>query len=149
MSEENLHGIKFRIRHTMLPVSDLNRSIDFYTQLLGMDVMRLRNKPQENIEVGYLGYGSEDDGPALELIQSGTASNHAKMAPWSGHVALYVSDLYKLCEMLKREGVIFIRAPGPKGPGGVGLVAFIQDPDGYAIELTERNVLTGPPLKRT
>ena len=149
MSLENLHNLKFRIRHTMLPVSDLNRSIDFYTQLLGMDLMRLRDQPHDNKQVGYVGYGSEDDGPALELVQSGTVTKHAKMAPWSGHVALYVSNLDELCETLKREGVIFIREPGPKGPGGQGFVAFIQDPDGYNIELTERHTRTGPPLKRT
>ena len=148
MSVENLQNIKFKIRHTMLPVSDLNRSIDFYTHLLGMDLMRLREQPEENLQVGYLGYGSEDDGPALELIQNGTVSKDAKMAPWSGHVALHVSNLYELCEILKQKGVTFVREPGPKGPGRLDLVAFIQDPDGYNIELTERHTLTGPPLKR-
>lgn len=140
--------IKFRIRHTMLPVSDLDRSIDFYTRLLGMDVMRLREQPEQGSRVGYLGYGSEDDGPALEMIQTGAAGEHAKMAAWSGHVALYVSDLYKLCETLKKEGVTFIRDPQPNRPGSRDLVAFIQDPDGYTLELTERHTLTGPPLKR-
>ena len=70
------------------------------------------------------------------------------MAPWSGHVALYVSDLYKLCETLKREGVKFVREAQPVRPGSRDLVAFIQDPDGYTLELTERHTLTGPPLKR-
>ncbi len=140
--------IKFRIRHTMLPVSDLDRSIDYYTRLLGMDVMRLREPPGENLRVGYVGYGCEDDGPALELIQSGAAGEHPKMAAWLGHVALYVSDLYKLCEILKREGVRFIREPQAVRPGSRDLVAFVQDPDGYTLELTERHTLTGPPLKR-
>lgn len=148
MSEESLRGIKFKIRHTMLPVSDLNRSIDFYTRLLGMDLMRLRDKPEENRQIGYVGYGSEDDGPALELTQRGAAGEHAAMAPWSGHVALHVSKLYELCEILKREDVTFVREPGPQGPGRPDLVAFIKDPDGYTIELTERHTLTGPPLKR-
>lgn len=141
-----MNNIDFRIRHTMLPVSDLDRTIDFYTRLLGMDVMRMRERPEER--VAYLGYGSEDAGPALELIQTGAAGEPGEMAAWAGHVALYVSDLYKLCETLKREGVTFTREPGPNRPGVPDLVAFIKDPDGYTLELTERHTLTGPPLKR-
>ena len=132
----------------MLPVRDLDRSIDFYTRLFGMDVMRLRSQPEHNLRVAYLGYGSEDDGPALELIQSGAADEHTKIPPWAGHVALFVSDLYKLCEPLKREGVAFIQEPQPVRPGSRDLVAFIQDPDGYTLELTERHSLTGLPLAR-
>jgi len=141
-------GIKFRIRHTMLPVGDLDRTIDFYTRLLDMDLMRLRDEPERNMRTGYLGYGSEDDGPALEVIQSGAADAHAKMPAWSGHVALYVSDLYRLCEKLKALGVKFLSDARPNRPGSRDLVAFIQDPDGYTIELTERHSLTGPPLER-
>ncbi len=133
----------------MLPVGDLDRTIDFYTSLLGMDVMRLRDEPEKNLRTGYLGYGSEDEGPALEVIQSGAADAQTKMPEWSGHVALYVSDLYKLCAMLKKEGVEFLSEPRPNRPGSRDLVAFIQDPDGYTIELTERHTLTGQPLKRS
>ncbi|MBI1994004.1 MAG: VOC family protein [Deltaproteobacteria bacterium] len=146
MSGESPIGeIKFRIRHTMLPVSDLDRTIDFYTRLFGMDIMRMRERPGER--VGYLGYGSEDDGPALELIQSGAPGGHVRMAPWAGHVAIFVSDLHKLCETLRREGVKFIREAQAVRPGSPDLVAFIQDPDGYTLELTERHSRTGPPLK--
>ncbi len=147
--EGRVGGITFRIRHTMLPVGDLDRTIDFYTRLLGMDVMRLRDEPERKLRTGYLGYGSEDDGPALEVIQSGAADAQTKMPEWSGHVALYVSDLYKLCATLKEEGVKFLSEPKPVRPGSRDLVAFIQDPDGYTIELTERHSLTGPPLKRS
>jgi lactoylglutathione lyase len=133
----------------MLPVGDLDRTIDFYTSLLGMDVMRLRDEPEKNLRTGYLGYSSEDEGPALEVIQSGAADAQTKMPEWSGHVALYVSDLYKLCAMLKKEGVEFLSEPRPNRPGSRDLVAFIQDPDGYTIELTERHTLTGQPLKRS
>ncbi len=149
MSGESLvRNIKFRIRHTMLPVSDLDRSIDFYSRLFGMDLMRLREQPNENMRVGYVGYGCEDEGPALEMIQSGAPGEKPKMAPWAGHVAIYVSDLYRLCETLKREGVKFIREPQAVRPGSQDLVAFVLDPDGYTLELTERHTLTGPPLKR-
>lgn len=147
--EGRVSGITFRIRHTMLPVGDLDRTIDFYTRLLGMDVMRLRDEPERRLRTGYLGYGSEDDGPALEVIQSGAADTQAKMPPWSGHIALYVSDLYKLAETLKAEGVKFTMEPRPNRPGSKDSVAFIQDPDGYTIELTERHSRTGPPLKRS
>lgn len=149
MSGDNpVSNIQFRIRHTMLPVSDLNRTIDFYTRLFGMDIMRLRENPEENLRVGYLGYGCEDDGPALEMIQTGAAGEHPRMAPWAGHVAIYISDLFKFCEMLKAEGVEFIREAGPNRPGSKDLVAFVKDPDGYTLELTERHTKTGPPLKR-
>ncbi|MFQ5681924.1 MAG: VOC family protein [Candidatus Binatia bacterium] len=149
MTGESLVGdMKFRIRHTMLPVSDLERTMDFYTRLLGMDIMRLRDQPEQKIRVGYLGYGSEDDGPGLELIQTGGASEHAPMPAWPGHVAIMVSNLYRLCEALKAEGVTFIREPQPNRPGSPDFVAIIQDPDGYTIELNERHTLTGPPLRR-
>jgi lactoylglutathione lyase len=145
MSGDGIRGIHFRIRHTMLPVSDLDRTMDFYTRLLGMDIMRLREPPGQR--VGYLGYGSEDDGPAFELIQSGPAGA-GQVPSWAGHFALYVSDLYKLCETLKKEGVRFTREPEPNRPGSPDLVAYILDPDGYTIELTERHSQTGPPLKK-
>jgi lactoylglutathione lyase len=146
--ESSTSGIKFRIRHTMLPVGDLDRTIDFYTRLLGMDLMRLRDEPERNMRTGYLGYGSEDDGPALEIIQTGAVDRSAQMPPWSGHVALYVSDLYKLAVTLKAAGVKFTMEPRPNRPASKDLVAFIQDPDGYTIELTERHSTTGPPLKK-
>jgi lactoylglutathione lyase len=132
----------------MLPVGDLDRTIDFYARLLGMDLMRLRDEPERNMRTAYLGYGSEDDGPALELIQTGAADRSVKMPDWSGHIALYVSDLYKVCEQLKAAGVKFLSDARTNRPGSRDLVAFIQDPDGYTIELTERHSLTGPPLKR-
>jgi lactoylglutathione lyase len=140
--------IKFRIRHTMLPVGDLDRTIDFYTRLLGMDMMRLREEPEKKLRTVCLGYGSEDDGPALEMIQSGASDETAKMVPWSGHVALYVSDLHRLAKKLKLEGVKFTIEPRLVRPGSRELVAFILDPDGYTLELTERHSTTGPPLKR-
>ena len=142
-----MSDIKFRLRHTMLPVLDLDCTIDFYTRLLGMDVMRLRQQ-DENTRVGYLGYGSEDDGPALELIQSGGTTDPVQIPPWAGHFAILVSDLYALCEKLKLAGVTFTQEARPNRPGSPDLVAHILDPDGYLIELNERHTLTGPPIKR-
>ena len=141
--------IKLHIRHTMLPVADMDRSIDFYTRLLGMDIMRIREEPEKKLRTYYIGYGSEDDGAALELIETGGPNASAKMQPWTGHVALYVSDLSKLAEKLEQAGVQFLKEPWHNRPGKPDLMAFIQDPDGYTIELTERYGKTGPPVMRS
>ena len=147
--EKTVDDITFRIRHTMMLVSDLDRSIDFYTRLLGMDVQRLRPTPEKNERVGYLGYGSEDKNPGLELIETGGPGRIKEMPTWYGHVALYVSDLYRLCEKLKAESVKFTLGPQPNRPGSHDHVAFIQDPDGYVLELTERHSKSGAPIITT
>lgn len=147
--EKTIGDITFRIRHTMMLVSDLDRSIDFYTRLLGMDVQRLRPTPAKNERVGYLGYGTEDEYPALELIETGGPGRVPQMPKWYGHIALYVSDLYRLSEKLKAAGVKFTLEPQPNRPGSHDYVAFIQDPDGYILELTERHSKSGPPLRTT
>jgi lactoylglutathione lyase len=145
--EKIVDDITLRIRHTMMLVSDLDRSIDFYTGLLGMDVQRLRPNPEKSERVGYLGYGTEDEFPSLELIETGGPGRVKEMPRWHGHIALYVSDLYKLSERLKSAGVKFTLGPEPNRPGSNDHVAFIEDPDGYTIELTERHSKSGPPIK--
>lgn len=149
LPQKTSNGITFNIRHTMLPVSNMERTVDFYTRLLGMDIQRIRDVPEKNERVRYLGYGSEDQGPSLELIESAATRGKAPLAPWTGHVALYVSDCYKLCEKLKAEGVEFVSGPAPNRPGGKDIYAFIKDPDGYVLELTERHASTGPVAKPT
>ncbi|MEA2660222.1 MAG: lactoylglutathione lyase [Candidatus Binatota bacterium] len=99
--EKTINNITFRIRHTMMLVSDLDRSMEFYSKLLGMDVQRIRPNPDKSERVGYLGYGTEDEYPGLELIETGGPGHVKEMPKWYGHVALYVSDLYKLSEKLK------------------------------------------------
>jgi lactoylglutathione lyase len=133
----------------MALVSDLDRSMDFYTRLFGMDVQRIRNTPEKRERVAYLGYGSEDDSHALELIETGGSAPAKQQPPWHGHVALNVSDLYGLSERLKTEGVRFTMQPQPNRPGSADHVAFIQDPDGYTLELTERHSKTGLPVRTT
>ena len=145
--EKTVNDVTFRIRHTMMLVSDLDRSIDFYTRLLGMDVQRIRPNPDKHERVGYLGYGSEDEYPGLELIETGGPGHVKEMPKWYGHVALYVSDLYALSEKLKSAGVKFALEPQPNRPGSQDKVAFIEDPDGYTLELTERHSRSGPPVK--
>ncbi len=145
--EKTVNNITFRIRHTMMLVSDLDRSIDFYTRLLGMDVQRIRPNPEKNERVGYVGYGTEDEFPGLELIETGGPGTVKETRPWYGHVAIYVSDLYKLSEKLTAEGVEFTLGPQPNRPGGQDHFAFIKDPDGYTLELTERHSKRGPPVR--
>ena len=148
LPQKTFNGFTLKIRHTMLPVSDMERTVDFYTRLLGMDVQRIRDVPARNERVRYLGYGNEDEGPSLELIESTETRGKAPLAPWTGHIALYVSDCYKLSEKLKAEGVEFVSGPGPNRPGGKDIYAFIKDPDGYVIELTERHATTGAVVAR-
>lgn len=113
-----------------------------------MDIQRIRPNPEKKERVGYVGYGTEDEYPGLELIETGGPGHVKEMRPWYGPVALYVSDLYKLSEKLKAEGVKFTLEPQPNRPGSHDLVAFIQDPDGYTLELTERHSKSGPSLPR-
>ena len=140
LPKKTVNGITFNIRHTMLPVSDMERTVDFYTRLLGMDIQRIRDVPEKSERVRYLGYGSDEDaGPALELIESAESRGKSPLPRWTGHVALYVSDCYKLSEKLKAEKVEFVSGPGPNRPGSKDIYAFIKDPDGYVIELTQRH----------
>lgn len=149
LPQKTTNGITFKIRHTMLPVSNMERTVDFYTRLLGMDIQRVRDVPEKGERVRYLGYGDDEDaGPALELIEYAATRGKAPLPPWTGHVALFVSDCYKLCENLKAEGVQFVSGPGPNRPGGKDIYAFIKDPDGYVLELTERHATTGPVVAR-
>ena len=128
--------LTFRIRHTMLPVVSLERSIDFYTRLLGMKVVRRRTN--ERADVGYVGYGEDEAAVNLELIEDLTG-NAGKFACGDGHVAVGVDDLMKLCAILEKEGVRFKKKPYPNRPGSRDITAFIHDPDGHELELTERH----------
>jgi lactoylglutathione lyase len=119
----------FRLRHTMLPVRDLDRSIDFYTRVLGMSLVRERR--ESATPTAYVAYGDETTHPALELI-SGT--EHAGAA-WHGHINVAVVDLPAFCERLKAEGVTFARPS--REVGGTIRFAYLLDPDGFEIDLTE------------
>ena len=137
MSAANpISELTFRIRHTMLPVADLDRSLDFYSRMLGMKVVKRRSNPARKQEVGYVGYGDEATHHTLELIADETVKT---VEPTAGHVAVGVNDLSKLCEFLNKEGVVFRQQPVPNRPGDPNLTAFIKDPDGHELELTERH----------
>jgi lactoylglutathione lyase len=133
----HLQGVDLRLRHTMLPVADLNRSVKFYTDMLGMNVMRKRVNDVKKHAVAYVGYGAEDTDTCLELIEDISANPPAKMNRWHGHIAIAVTGLYGICEHLEKAGVKFTQAAGPVAPNRKDLVAFLIDPDGYEIELTE------------
>ena len=128
----------FRIRHTMLRVEELERSVKFYTELLGMAEFRRREDDDEM--VCYVGYGDREDAVhALELVQEKDHEGPFEMGNCYGHVALAVPDIYGLSAELEKEGVKFALPPRPLREGSSNHVAFIFDPDGYEIELTERH----------
>lgn len=132
--QDNAGDVQFRFRHTMLPVADLERSVDFYTRVMGMQVVRRRGERDDGRAIAYVGYGAEGTHPVLELI-SGTGNAEK---PWAGHIAIAVADLTALCASLEGEGVRFTRAlVAPEG-GSNTLVANINDPDGFEIELNQR-----------
>ena len=135
MSDRRFEGLSFRLHHTMLPVADLDRSIGFYTGLLGMNLKSRHANPTRQSDVGLVGYGSSGQEPLLELTKD--MSTTAKpVQPLNAHIAINVSDLKKLCGILESEKVPFTRAFKPRNDGK-GFTAWIADPDGHAIELVE------------
>jgi lactoylglutathione lyase len=126
------------ILHTMLRVGDMNRSIDFYTKVIGMNLIRTVDRPDHQYALAYLGFGSGNaEGQAeLELTYNyGVASYD--MGSAYGHIAIAVADAYAACEKIKNAGGNVTREAGPV-KGGTTVIAFVQDPDGYKIELIQR-----------
>jgi len=135
-SETNPKGL--RIRHTMLRVRDVNRSVDFYTGLLGMTVMRRRESPERGELVAYVGYGDEATHHALEIVQETDPPAEYVHGNTYGHIALMVPDVGAMADELKAAGVEFTVEPHQTRPDNSNRIAFFKDPDGYEIELTER-----------
>ena len=124
-----------RILHTMLRVGDLERSIDFYTNVLGMRVLRRTDRPDQKYTLAFVGYGDESTNAVLELTYNyGVASYEPGTA--YGHIAIAVPDAAAACEAVRTKGGNVTRAAGPV-KGGTTVIAFVQDPDGYKIELIE------------
>jgi lactoylglutathione lyase len=137
MSEEtSIAGLTFRIHHTMLPVANLERSIDFYTRLFGMRVMGRRSDADRKVEVGHVGYGDRATQPSIELIQDVSEQAPARVNPVGSHISIHVSDLRRLCAILEKERVVF-KQPLMQRPGG-NLRAWVRDLDGHELELAER-----------
>ena len=125
-----------RILHTMLRVGDLQRSIDFYTNVLGMKLLRTSDNPEYEYTLAFVGYGSNPDHAELELTYTyGTTSYELGTA--YGHIAISADDIVAACDAARANGGNVTREPGPV-KGGSTVIAFITDPDGYKIELIER-----------
>ena len=125
-----------RILHTMLRVGDLQRSIDFYTKVLGMKLLRTSDNPEYQYTLAFVGYGSNPDHAELELTYNyGTTSYELGTA--YGHIAISADDIVAACDAARANGGNVTREPGPVN-GGNTVIAFITDPDGYKIELIER-----------
>lgn len=125
-----------RILHTMLRVGDLQRSIDFYTKVMGMQVLRTTDRPEQKYSLAFVGYGPESEHAVLELTYNYGVDKY-DMGGAFGHVAIAVDDAYAACERIKAAGGKVTREAGPV-KGGTTVIAFITDPDGYKIELIER-----------
>jgi lactoylglutathione lyase len=125
-----------RILHTMLRVGDLQRSIDFYTRVLGMKVLRTSENPEYHYTLAFLGYGSNPEHAELELTYNHGVSQY-EMGTAYGHIAISVDDAAQACAAVKAQGGNVTREAGPV-KGGKTVIAFVQDPDGYKIELIER-----------
>ena len=130
---------QFRFLHTMLRVLDLDKSIDFYTRHLGMKLLRKTEFPKGEFTLAFLGYGDEDNNTVIELTHNWGQTDAYEHGSAFGHLAVAVPDVYKTCEALEAAGVSIPRPPGPMKFGGTSrAMAFIEDPDGYKIELIER-----------
>ncbi|VXC43492.1 lactoylglutathione lyase [Massilia sp. 9I] len=125
-----------RFLHTMLRVGDLQRSIDFYTNVLGMKLLRTSDNPEYKYKLAFLGYGSNPEHAELELTYNYGVDSY-DMGTAYGHIALSTEDIYATCEQVRKLGGNITREPGPV-KGGTTVIAFITDPDGYKVELIER-----------
>lgn len=132
------HGkSKFRMLHTMIRVKDLDRSLAFYTGLLGMQLLRKKDYPDGKFTLAFVGYGSEEQNAVIELTHNWGREEPYEIGNGFGHLALGVPDIYKTCEQLAASGAKVTRPPGPMKFGG-SVIAFIEDPDGYKIELIQK-----------
>ncbi len=122
-----------RILHTMLRVGDLERSIGFYTEVLGMQLLRRQDYPEGKFTLAFLGYGDEAANTVLELTYNWGA-DHYELGTAFGHIAIEVDDVYQATEAIKARGGRIIRDAGPMNAGST-IIAFVADPDGYEIEL--------------
>jgi lactoylglutathione lyase len=128
-----------RILHTMLRVGDLQRSIDFYTGVMGMQLLRTTDRPEQKYSLAFVGYGDEKNGATIELTYNyGVPAYDIGSA--FGHIAIAVHDAAATCAAAKHAGATVTREAGPV-KGGTTVIAFVQDPDGYKIELIETKAL--------
>ena len=125
-----------RILHSMIRVNDVEESIKFYREVLGMKLLREKEYPEGKFSLVFLGYGNETENTVIELTYNWDKNDY-KHGNAFGHIDIEVDDIYKVCEEFKNKGVKVIRDPGPM-MGSRLLLAFIEDPNGYKIELIEK-----------
>ena len=122
-----------RLLHTMIRVGDLGRSIRFYTQVLGMELLRQKDYPDGRFTLAFVGYGNEQSNSVIELTHNWD-TDHYDMGGGFGHLAIEVDDVYQATERIRQLGGKIIREAGPMN-AGTTIIAFVEDPDGYPIEL--------------
>ena len=125
-----------RILHTMLRVGDLERSLTFYTEVLGMTLLRRRDYPEGKFTLAFVGFGPESEQATLELTHNWDTAKY-ELGTGYGHIALEVPDASAACAEIKKRGGVVTREAGPM-KHGTTVIAFVQDPDGYKIELIQR-----------
>ena len=126
-----------RVLHTMLRVGNLERSIAFYTEVLGMQILRREDYPEGKFTLAFVGYQPEKDGAVPELTYNYGVENY-DLGTAFGHVAIEVDDAYRACELVKQKGGKVLREAGPMLHGST-VIAFVADPDGYKIEFIEQS----------
>ena len=126
-----------QLLHTMIRVMDMDKSIAFYTGELGMKLLRRKDYPSGEFTLAFVGYGDEESNAVIELTHNWGQKEPYQLGTAFGHLAIGVPDIYGTCERLAKAGVKIPRPPGPMKHGG-SVIAFIEDPDGYKIELIEK-----------
>lgn len=122
-----------RLLHTMIRVGNLEKSINFYTDTLGMKLLRQKDYPDGKFTLGFVGYGNEHDNSVIELTYNWDTDSY-DLGSGFGHLAIEVDDVYAAAEKIRAQGGKIIRQPGPMN-AGTTIIAFVEDPDGYQIEL--------------
>jgi lactoylglutathione lyase len=131
-----------RVLHTMLRVGDLDRSVKFYTEVLGMKLLRTSDYPDGEFTLAFVGYGNEYDNTVLELTYNYGKTSY-EMGDAYGHMAIEVDDIYAECEAVKAKGGKVVREAGPMKSGTL-VIAFVEDPDGYKIEFIQKGSIEYP-----
>lgn len=125
-----------RLLHTMLRVGNLEKSLDFYQNVLGMKLLRRKDYPEGRFTLAFVGYGDETDSTVLELMHNWDTERY-DLGNAYGHIAVEVDDAYEACERVKRQGGNVVREAGPM-KHGTTVIAFVEDPDGYKIEFIQK-----------
>lgn len=125
-----------RILHTMIRVGELDRSINFYSEVLGMQLLRKKDYPDGKFTLAFIGYGPESEGAVIELTNNWETKEY-ELGNGFGHIAIQVDDAYAACKAIKERGGNVVREAGPMQHGST-VIAFVEDPDGYKIELIQR-----------